>query len=83
MPIHSENIVVSHVVVDSGGTGPNTDGVEPMWSRNVHLHNLIIDNGDDCITVKSGSANVLIEHIECHHSHGITIGSVWYDDVVW
>ena len=35
----------------------------------------------DCVTVKSGSSNVLAERLDCTHSHGITIGSVWYDDV--
>lgn len=56
---------------------PNTDGIEPMWTTNVHLHDNFISNGDDCITVKSGSRDVLIEDIQCFHSHGMTVGSVW------
>ena len=53
-----------------------------MWSRDVHIHDVAIVNGDDCITVKSGTSNVLAERITCRGSHGITVGSVWYDDVV-
>jgi hypothetical protein len=43
-----------------------------------HRHDVKIDNGDDCITIKSGSSNVLVERVECHHSHGITVGSIWF-----
>ena len=81
VPTHSADIVVAHTQISADPSSPNTDGVEPMWSNNVHLHDLNISNGDDCITVKSGSHNVVAEDVECHHSHGITIGSVWYDDV--
>ena len=59
-----------------------SDGVKRMWSRDVHIHDVAIVNGDDCITVKSGTSNVLAERITCRGSHGITVGSVWYDDVV-
>ena len=85
MPVHSQSIEISNTTIharteDDGGT-PNTDGIEPMWSRDIYIHNVQINNGDDCITVKSGSHNVLVEDLECTHSHGITIGSIWYDNV--
>jgi galacturan 1,4-alpha-galacturonidase len=35
----------------------------------------------DCVTVKSGSSDIVAERLNCTNSHGITIGSVWYDDV--
>ncbi len=85
VPVHSSRVEISNVTVyardDHDGNTPNTDGVEPMWSTDVHIHDCVIDNGDDCVTVKSGSSNVLVERLDCTHSHGITIGSVWYDDV--
>eukprot|EP01052_Picozoa_sp_SAG31_P023187 SAG31_NODE_1894_length_6965_cov_26.137198_6_plen_377_part_00 len=31
----------------------------------------------DCITVKSGSSNVLVEDLYCEHGDGLTIGSIW------
>jgi polygalacturonase len=82
VPTYSEGIVVAFVNIAASTTSPNTDGVEPMWSRDVHIHDVAIVNGDDCITVKSGTSNVLAERITCRGSHGITVGSVWYDDVV-
>ena len=81
VPTHSDGIEVGHVVIDNTKHSPNTDGVEPMWSTNVHLHDLDITNGDDCITIKSGSSNILAERLRCDGSHGLTIGSVWYDDI--
>jgi hypothetical protein len=61
---------------------PNTDGIEPMWTRDVTIRGCRIKNGDDCITVKSGSSDVLVEDLYCEHGDGLTIGSVWYDNVV-
>lgn len=82
VPTHSSRVVVENVTIDTGGKGPNTDGVEPMWSTDVRVTDVDIHNGDDCITVKSGSRNVFVENVRCRGSHGVTIGSVWYDDVV-
>ena len=83
VPTHSNRISIRNVVIDAnaGGKSPNTDGIEPMWSHNVHVQNATIRNGDDCVTVKSGSTNILVEDLYCRGSHGITVGSVWYDDV--
>jgi polygalacturonase len=33
------------------------------------------------VTIKSGSSDVVAERLDCTNSHGITIGSIWYDDV--
>lgn len=82
VPTHSEDITITNLRVTASKYSPNTDGVEPMWSRNVLVRDAVISNGDDCITVKSGSSNVLVENVACENSHGITVGSVWYDDVV-
>ena len=47
-------------------------------SSNVHVSNVSISNGDDCITIKSGSHDIVVEDVDCHYSHGIAVGSVWY-----
>lgn len=52
-----------------------------MWSSDIFISGTRIINGDDCITVKSGSSNVLVEDLYCEHGDGLTIGSIWYDDV--
>lgn len=60
---------------------PNTDGIEPMWSSDITVRDTFINNGDDCITIKSGSRNILVEDLVCENGDGLTIGSIWYDDV--
>lgn len=81
VPTHSSHVTISSVTIDSGGQGPNTDGIEPMWSDHIHVRDVSIHNGDDCMTVKSGSSDILVEDMHCQGSHGITVGSLWYDDV--
>eukprot|EP00037_Helgoeca_nana_P027699 m.318896 g.318896 ORF g.318896 m.318896 type:complete len:306 (+) comp27579_c0_seq1:638-1555(+) len=94
VPVHSRRITITDLNVsarwkaDVSPTGespyrtPNTDGIEPMWSSSVLVQRARILNGDDCVTVKSGSHDVLIEDLYCEHGNGMTVGSVWYDDVV-
>ena len=52
-----------------------------MWTMDVYVRGVRVHNGDDCMTIKSGSSNVLVEDFYCEHGDGLTIGSVWYDDV--
>eukprot|EP00039_Didymoeca_costata_P016128 m.284026 g.284026 ORF g.284026 m.284026 type:complete len:438 (-) comp16339_c3_seq10:94-1407(-) len=87
VPVHSKNIVVTDCLVNAswddarGHRTPNTDGFEPMWSSDVTMSRCRIYNGDDCVTIKSGSSNVLVEDLYCEKGDGLTIGSVWYDNV--
>ena len=50
VPVHSEHIEIANLVIharDSADSGtPNTDGIEPMWSKDVHIHDVSINNGD-------------------------------------
>eukprot|EP00035_Acanthoeca_spectabilis_P039382 m.61670 g.61670 ORF g.61670 m.61670 type:complete len:459 (+) comp9572_c0_seq1:19-1395(+) len=92
--VHSQKIAISDVSIEARWPDgdphapsdpyrtPNTDGIEPMWSSDVTVRRASILNGDDCITIKSGSRDILVEDLYCEHGDGLTIGSVWYDDVV-
>ena len=54
----------------------NTDGIEPMYTTDVHIAGCYIENGDDSITIKSGSRNVLVEDCVFQTGHGCNVGSV-------
>jgi hypothetical protein len=54
----------------------NTDGIEPMYTTDVHIRDVYIENGDDSITIKSGSRNVLVEDCVFAVGHGCNVGSV-------
>ncbi|MCG9972885.1 glycoside hydrolase family 28 protein [Christiangramia crocea] len=84
-PIKSNNITVDGVTVRSHG--PNNDGCDPEYSRNVNIKNSLFDTGDDCIAIKSGrnndgrrvnipSENIVIENCEMADGHGgVVMGS--------
>lgn len=84
-PIKSNNVTVDGVSVISHG--PNNDGCNPEYSKNVHITNCLFDTGDDCIAIKSGrdndgrrvgikSENIVIENCIMKDGHGgVVMGS--------
>ena len=60
-------------------TARNTDGIDPVSSRNVTITNCSIHTGDDDVAVKSGkagpSSNLSIVHNHFYSGHGMSIGS--------
>ncbi len=84
-PIKSNSITVDGVTIRSHG--PNNDGCDPEYSKNVHIKNSVFDTGDDCIAIKSGrnndgrrvaipSENIVIENCVMADGHGgVVMGS--------
>ena len=59
---------------------PNTDGIDPSVSSRVLISHCTIDTDDDCIAVKAGSGDAVMEDLlitDCTflHGHGCSIGS--------
>lgn len=63
------NMLVRGVVVGM------TDAFD-IWGDNIWVHDIEVTNGDECVTVKSPSTNMLIENIYCNLSGGTAIGSL-------
>jgi hypothetical protein len=55
-------------------TAFNTDGFD-VEGNNVHMHDLQIWNQDDCVAIKDGSSNMLIERVNAS-GLGFVIGSI-------
>ena len=84
-PIKSENVIVDGVTINSHG--PNNDGCDPEYSKNVIIKNCTFNTGDDCIAIKSGrdgdgrrvamkSENIIVQNCTMLDGHGgVTIGS--------
>ncbi len=51
----SQNITVRNIKII--GHGPNNDGCNPDSCKDVLIENCFLDNGDDCVTIKSGRNN--------------------------
>jgi galacturan 1,4-alpha-galacturonidase len=40
------------------------------------IQNSHIDNGDDCVSFKPNSTNIIVQNLICNGSHGISVGSL-------
>jgi polygalacturonase len=67
------------VTIDTPHDARNTDGIDPISSRNVTIAHSIIRTGDDNVAIKAGGAgpteNVSILHNRFYSGHGMSIGS--------
>jgi polygalacturonase len=78
-------VIVDGVTVDSHG--PNNDGCDPEYSKNVIIRNCTFNTGDDCIAIKAGrdadgrrvaikSENIVVQNCKMIDGHGgVVIGS--------
>lgn len=84
-PIKSTNIIIDGVTIESHG--PNNDGCDPEYSKNVIIKNCTFNTGDDCIAIKSGrnadgrrvgikSENIIVQNCKMIDGHGgVVMGS--------
>lgn len=84
-PMKSVNVTVDGVTVESHG--PNNDGCDPEYSKNVIIKNCSFNTGDDCIAIKAGkdgdgrrvamkSENIIVENCKMLDGHGgVVMGS--------
>ncbi|KAJ6104109.1 hypothetical protein N7523_010429 [Penicillium sp. IBT 18751x] len=80
-----ENGEVYNMAIRGGNSG-GLDGID-VWSTNIWVHDVMVTNKDECVTVKSPSKNILVENIYCNWSGGCAMGSLGADtdisDVVY
>lgn len=84
-PVKCTDVIVDGVTVESHG--PNNDGCDPEYSKNVIIRNSTFNTGDDCIAIKSGrnadgwrvaikSENIIVQNCKMIDGHGgVVIGS--------
>jgi pectin methylesterase-like acyl-CoA thioesterase len=67
------------VRIDTPATSRNTDGIDPISSRNVTVAYSDIRTGDDNVAIKAGNngptENISILHNRFYSGHGMSIGS--------
>jgi len=56
------------------------DFVKFSWdtyrSDSIVIQNSHINNGDDCVSFKPNSTNIIVQGLQCNGSHGISVGSL-------
>jgi len=45
-----------------GGNMGGLDGID-LWGNNIHAHDIMVSNRDECVTTKSPSKNILVEQV--------------------
>lgn len=77
---NSTSVTYDNISVSGGSQSQspakNTDGWDTYRSRNIVIQNSVIDNGDDCVSFKPNSTNVIVQNLHCNGSHGISVGSL-------
>ncbi|CAK5284442.1 unnamed protein product [Mycena citricolor] len=63
-------------VSTSKNPAKNTDGWDIYRSDTVTIKNSFINNGDDCVSFKPNATNMIVSHLNCNGSHGISVGSL-------
>jgi pectin methylesterase-like acyl-CoA thioesterase len=65
--------------IDTPATARNTDGIDPISSRNITIAHSHIRTGDDNVAIKAGNngptENISILHNHFYSGHGMSIGS--------
>lgn len=77
---HCNNGEVYNLAIRGGDHG-GLDGLD-IVGTNIHVHDVMVTNKDECVTVKSPSSNLLIEQIYCNWSGGCAIGSLGADTAI-
>ncbi|TBU26735.1 pectin lyase fold/virulence factor [Dichomitus squalens] len=75
-----KNVVFRNITITAVSTSSNdaknTDGWDIFRSDNVTIADSNITNGDDCVSFKPNSTNILVSNLSCNGSHGISVGSL-------
>ncbi|KII95596.1 glycoside hydrolase family 28 protein [Plicaturopsis crispa FD-325 SS-3] len=76
----AQDVTYDNITINAASTSDNvaknTDGWDIYRSDNVVLKNSVINNGDDCVSFKPNSTNILVSNLQCTGSHGISVGSL-------
>lgn len=76
---NSDGFTAWGVKIMTPATARNTDGIDPVSSRNVSIEHCFIQAGDDSVAVSSRSggpsSNISVLHNHFYAGHGMSIGS--------
>ncbi|OCL01446.1 glycoside hydrolase family 28 protein [Glonium stellatum] len=78
--LKSQNVLLEDIYVNStthnGNPARNTDGADTIFSDRITFRKWVVDNGDDCISLKANSTNIIVEDSIFHRGLGLALGSI-------
>ncbi|KAG6896124.1 hypothetical protein C0993_008740 [Termitomyces sp. T159_Od127] len=76
--INSEDVILDSIYVNSTSSSSaparNTDGVDTFFSNRITFRNWTVTSGDDNISLKANSTNILVQDSVFHGGLGVAIG---------
>ncbi|PQE06018.1 alpha-L-rhamnosidase rgxB protein [Rutstroemia sp. NJR-2017a BBW] len=85
--LKSDGVLLQNIYVNStsssGSPARNTDGADTIYSNNIHFDQWTVVNGDDSISLKANSTNILITNSTFYNGLGVAIGSIGQYKGVW
>jgi galacturan 1,4-alpha-galacturonidase len=77
--MYSSNILLEDIYINSTSSTssrtPNTDGADTLYADNITFRRWTVANGDDGISLKANTTNVLIEN-STFHGGAVAFGSI-------
>ncbi|ETS78459.1 putative exopolygalacturonase X [Pestalotiopsis fici W106-1] len=77
---NTSDVLISDITISvystSSTTPKNTDGWDTYRADGIVIQNSVINNGDDCVSFKPNSTNIVVQGLTCNGSHGISVGSL-------
>ncbi|CBX91370.1 similar to extracellular exo-polygalacturonase [Plenodomus lingam JN3] len=77
---NSSQVLFSNIDIAGGSNSTheakNTDGWDTYRSTDIVIQNSHVNNGDDCVSFKPNSTNIIIQNMVCNGSHGMSVGSL-------
>lgn len=77
---HSKRVLLSDIYVNSTSLSRaparNTDGADTIFSDSITFDRWTVDNGDDSISLKANSTNIIIKNSTFYRGLGVAIGSI-------
>ena len=61
---------------NSGGGSSNTDGANTIYSSNIQFIRWSVTNGDDSISIKANSTNIVVRDSNFYTGNGLAFGSI-------
>ncbi len=78
--IHSREVLLQDIYVNNlkndGGLSFNTDGADTIYADRITFDRWEVYNGDDAISPKANSTNILVKDSIFHRGSGIALGSI-------
>ncbi|KAH8198384.1 hypothetical protein TruAng_007481 [Truncatella angustata] len=76
---NTSDVLISDITINVHAvnvSAKNTDGWDTYRADSIVIQNSVINNGDDCVSFKPNSTNIVVQGLACNGSHGISVGSL-------